>query len=450
MISLGCPKNVVDAEELLGQVEIAGHDIVTDPARAEVLIVNTCGFIQSAKEESIDAILDAVRYRTNGACRSLIVTGCLVQRYGNELSAEIPEADALVGLGGADQIAETIARTLAGERLVDVRKPSAWWTAYRKRVLSTSPWTAYLRIADGCDNRCTYCAIPDIRGSFRSRPERVLLEEARALAESGVKELNLVAQDVTRYGLDAEGALTLPRLLDELAAIEGVSWIRLLYCYPTRITDELIRTVADNEKVCEYLDIPLQHCADRILKAMGRAGGKDDYLRTIDLVRERCADVAVRTTFITGFPGETEADFGELMEFVEQVRFDRAGVFTYSDEDGTPASGLPDKVHASSSRRRARLLMELQQGISLARNREMIGRRMEVLVEYIEDGMRVARSRRDAPEIDGLVYVEGSSAQPGDFANVLITGARAYDLIACACEHSDRLPTEKDTEVLNG
>lgn len=430
LISLGCPKNVVDAEEILGEVQRAGHSIESDPALAEVLIVNTCGFIQSAKEESIDAILDAVRYKTNGACRSVIVTGCLAQRYGAELAAEIPEADGFFGVGASNQIAEILATTLDGKRSVEINAPDSWWLETRSRVLSTAPWTAYLRVADGCDNRCAYCAIPDIRGGFRSRLEKDVIAEAKVLVDSGVKELNLVAQDVTRFGSDTEGALVLPRLLDGLSSLDGLQWIRLLYCYPTRITDELIRTIAANEKVCSYIDVPLQHCSDRVLKAMGRHGSKQQYLDLFDRIRDLCPNAALRTTFIVGFPGETEDDFEELMEFVQTVKFDRMGAFPYSREDGTPAASFAKQVGKRTAESRMHRLMTLQQGISLEQNRSLLGRKMDVLVEATVGNTVIGRSYRDAPEIDGRVSVEGSSASAGDIISVEITGYEHYDLFA--------------------
>jgi len=430
LISLGCPKNVVDAEEILGEVEKAGHEIESDPTRAEVLIVNTCGFIRSAKEESIDAVLDAVRYKTNGACRSVIVTGCLAQRYGAELAEELPEADAFIGLKESRDIARVISRTLRGDRVVEVGEPSAWWLKSGNRVLSTPPWTAYLRVADGCDNRCTYCAIPGIRGGFRSRPERDVLDEARALADAGVKELNLIAQAITRYGTDTAGEQRLPGLLGKLSAVDGIRWIRLLYCYPTKISDDLIRTIAANEKVCKYIDVPLQHCSDRILRAMGRRGSKQEYLDLFARIREECPAAALRTTFMVGFPGETEEEFEELMDFVRRVRFDRMGVFCYSAEDGTQAALLPDKVNRSTTNSRYRRLMELQREISLGRNKELIGSRLEVLVESVEGKSAVGRSYRDAPDIDGVVYLENPGrAAPGDFIAAEVTEARDYDLV---------------------
>jgi len=430
LISLGCPKNVVDAEEILGQVEKAGHEIEVDPAGAEVLIVNTCGFIQSAKEESIEAILHAIRYKTDGACRSVIVTGCLAQRYGGELAREIAEADGFVGLGKAERIPMLINQTLGGERAVEIGEPSAWWTQSRSRILSTAPWTAYLRVADGCDNRCTYCAIPDIRGGFRSRPEQHILDEAGALADAGVKELNLIGQDVTRYGLDTEGNLSLAPLLDKLAAIRGIRWIRLLYCYPTRITEDLTRALAGNDKVCKYLDVPLQHSSDRVLRAMGRQGSRQEYLDLLGRTRAACPEVALRTTFIVGFPGETEADFEDLLDFVSRARFDRVGVFRYSAEEGTPAASMADQVSRRTADRRHRALMALQQEISRQKNESLVGRAMDILVERVEGDTAVGRSHRDAPDIDGLVYVTGARCQPGAFVRAEITGAGEYDLSA--------------------
>ena len=429
LISLGCPKNVVDAEEILGEVEKAGHEIEADPSAAEVLIVNTCGFIQSAKEESIDAMLDAVRYKTNGGCRSVIVTGCLAQRYGEQLAGELPEADAFLGLRESRGIADVIARTLDGSRVIEVGEPASWWTKGGNRILSTAPWTSYLRVADGCDNRCTYCAIPGIRGGFCSRPEQDILSEAEALADSGVMELNLVAQEITRFGMDTAGTQRLSWLVDKLAAIEGIRWIRLLYCYPTRVSGELIETIAANEKVCKYIDIPLQHCSDRILRMMNRQGSKQEYLDLFARIAERMPDAALRTTFIIGFPGETEDDFEELVDFVRRVRFDRMGVFSYSTEEGTPAAALPGKVGKSIVERRVRDLMKVQQEISLEKNKSLIGRELEVLVESVNGKSAVGRSYRDAPEIDGVVHINSSKGlRPGDFAGVRVTDAREHDL----------------------
>lgn len=330
VINLGCPKNRVDAEEILWEADKAGYEIENNPLNADVLIVNTCGFIESAKEESIAAVLDAVRCKTEGPCRAVIVTGCLAQRYGGDLAKDLPEVDAIIGLGRSGEIAKVIERTLDGEHIIEVEEPDKWWTKPKCRILSTPPWTAYLRIADGCDNRCTYCAIPNIRGGFASRPEDDILAEARGLAELGVKELNLVGQDITRYGFDTSGKYCLSKLIEKLAMLDGIRWIRLLYCYPTRVTDELIKTIANNEKVCKYLDIPLQHCSDRILGAMGRQGTGSLYRRLFERIRSECPEITLRTTFIVGFPGETEKDFEELLAFVDDIKFDRLGAFIYS------------------------------------------------------------------------------------------------------------------------
>lgn len=434
LISLGCPKNTVDAEEILGETLKAGHEIETDPSQADVLIVNTCGFIQSAKEESIDAVLDAIRFKTDGACRSVIVSGCLAQRYGDELAKEIPEADAFIGVGRASEIALIIEGTLGGARVLHFERREAWWTETRSRVLSTAPWTAYVRVADGCDNRCSYCAIPDIRGGFASRPEESIVREVQGLAEQGVREINLVAQDVTRYGLDTQGTLALPGLLDKLSDIDGIDWIRLLYLYPSRVTDELIRSIAGNDKVCKYVDIPLQHCSERVLGDMRRPGNRAQYADLIERVREAIPGVALRTTFIVGFPGETDEDFAELEQFISETRFDRMGVFVYSVEDGTPAADLPARVPERTAKSRLHRLMKLQQGISLEKNRELIGSRIQVLIERMDGETGIGRSHRDAPDIDGVVYVHGSNASPGDMVWAEVTGATHYDLTASCDE----------------
>lgn len=423
LVSLGCPKNVVDAEEILWEVERAGHEIVSDPAEAEALIINTCGFIQSAKEESIEAILDAVRRKTDSVCRFVVVTGCLVERYGAELIDELPEVDAFVGLGRAGDIPAVLAGSLSPET---GRNPG-WWIKSKGRVLSTPPWTAFLRVADGCDNRCSYCAIPSIRGGFRSRRERDVLDEAKALADSGVLEINLVAQDTTRYGEDLGGGESLARLLDRLSDIEGLRWIRVLYCYPTRISTELIRVFASGDKVCKYVDVPLQHSSEPVLRAMGRKGSGDEYLKLFERIRSACPDVALRTTFLVGFPGETEEDFASLLGFVERARFDRVGVFTFSPEDGTAAAGMKGRVPKRTADRRARELLALQKGISLEKNRGLIGRNLDVLVESSGKG----RSYRDAPEIDGFVSIRGGGVRPGSIVKVEIVDARAHDLTAC-------------------
>ncbi len=459
MISLGCPKNLVDAEEMLGEIREAGHEIESDLAQADVLIVNTCGFIQPAKKESMEAIVDAIRHKTDGACRSVIVTGCLAQRYGAALAEELPEVDGFVGLGRSGEIGKVISRTLSGAKVLSIGEPTAWWTESRARVLSTPPWTAYLRVADGCDNRCSYCTIPEIRGAFRSRREEDILAEAQALARHGVKEINLIGQDITRYGLDIYGDQRLPSLLDRLSDIGGVRWIRLLYCYPTRITAELIDVVARNDKVCNYIDVPFQHCSDRLLRAMRRQGSRREYLDLIARLRDACPSVVLRTTFIVGFPGETDAEFEDLMSFVEEAQLEQVGAFLYSREDGTAAAEFPGQVAKRTARARFRRLMEVQQGISLARNQELVGTCLEVLVERIQGDVAVGRSYRHAPDIDGVVYVEGGRVTPGRFVLTTITQATHYDLLAvcdqeeacqpaeCAGERVNDARSEKVTEV---
>ena len=435
-MSLGCPKNLVDSEGALGEIVGAGHEIVTDQARADVIVVNTCGFIESARQESIEAIGQALEYKKRGSCGAVVVIGCLSQRF----AVPDEEIDALLGIGHAGKLADAIDRALAGERTHDAACPTEQWLEPGARVLSTPPWTAYIKVSDGCSNRCAYCAIPDIRGPYRSRPEGLILDEAKRLADAGVKELVLVGQDLTQYGEDlrmgnGEWGMgnapkpTLAGLVRKLNDIDALRWIRLMYCYPTKVTPELIDAIADCERVVKYVDLPLQHADDDILKAMNRRGSADVYARVIDDLRAACPEIALRTTFIVGFPGETEAAFGKLLEFVERIRFDRVGAFTYSREEGTPAASLGRRVPRKTAMSRYDRLMRLQQGISLERNRRFVGEKMEVLVEgATEDGM-FGRSYRDAPEIDGLVYLPGSRAEPGTFVESTIADATEYDLV---------------------
>lgn len=429
MISLGCPKNTVDSEEMLGTIIDAGHTIVNDPSVADIIIVNTCAFIKSAKEESIDAILEAIQYKSK-QCRAVIVTGCLVQRYGHELAAEIPEVDAFVGLGSVGDISKAIANVLDGAKYNDFARKDGWWKSNRNRLLSTGQGTAYLRIADGCDNRCAYCAIPDIRGAYASRDMADVIDEAKRLADLGVKELNLIAQDITKYGTDVSGGPTICDLIDALSGINGIEWIRLLYCYPTRISHQLIDIIASNDKVCKYLDIPLQHSSNRILRMMNRAGTREEYLELFESIREASPDISLRTSFIVGFPGETQEDFYDLMDFMEKVRFDKAGVFRYSREDGTPAYSMHEQVPGGIANQRYNILMQLQQKISLEKNKATIGKKLRVLVEST-NGKIIGRSYKDAPDIDGVVIIDKAitNVRPGDFIDVLIVGAQHYDLV---------------------
>jgi len=430
LVSLGCPKNLVDSEEALGEIVQAGHELVTDKSRAKVIVINTCGFIEAARAESVEAILDALEYKRAGNCAAVIVVGCLSQRFGADLALELPELDAILGISHAGEIVGAIESALAGKRTTDHRTPSGDWVENTRRVRSTPPWTAYLKVSDGCDNRCSYCAIPDIRGPFRSRPERLVLNEAKRLADSGVRELVLVGQDLTKYGEDWERPNLLPGLLEELNQISGLRWIRLLYCYPTRVTPELVQAVAGLEKVVKYIDLPLQHGDDSILRAMNRRGTSEDYLRVIDELREQMPGIALRTSMIVGFPGETQTAFANLLRFVERIRFDRLGAFTYSREEGTPASRMRQRVSSKTAAARRDELMRLQQQISLERNRAFVGAKIEVLVEGRSEDSVFGRSYRDAPEIDGLVHVRGSKARPGEFVRATVTSADEYDLAA--------------------
>lgn len=429
LVSLGCPKNLVDSEGALGDIARAGHEIVTDSTRADVIVVNTCGFIESARQESVDAVLEAVELKNSGKCRAVVVIGCLSQRFGDELAKAEPGIDAILGISHTGRLAGAIEAALEGKSVSDVPPPGREWVEHEARIVSTPPWTAYLKISDGCDNRCSYCAIPGIRGPYRSRPEPLIIDEAMRLVECGVKELILVGQDLTQYGIDRGEPDALPPLVEKLGALDGVRWIRLMYCYPTRVTRRLIDVMASSERVAKYLDIPLQHGDDSVLCAMNRQGASEDYLKLIDELRAAVPEIALRSSFIVGFPGETEAAFGNLLAFVEKIQFDRVGVFAYSREEGTPAARIRGRVPRKEAERRRDVLMRAQQAISLAKNRALIGRRLEVLVEgETEDGV-FGRSYRDAPEVDGLVYITGSKAAPGEFVAATVTDAGEYDLI---------------------
>ncbi|MHB9037714.1 MAG: 30S ribosomal protein S12 methylthiotransferase RimO [Armatimonadota bacterium] len=429
LISLGCPKNLVDSEGALGEIAQAGHQIITDQGRADVIVVNTCGFIEGAREESVEAVLDALQYKDSGDCKAVIVMGCLSQRFSSELAAEMPEVDAFLGISHPGKLAETIDSVLEGKRLIDASEPPPDWCEHTPRVQSTPPWTAYLKVSDGCDNRCAYCAIPDIRGRFRSRPEEFIIDEAKRLADNGVREVVLVGQDLTQYGADLGRPNSLPGLLERLNAVDGLHWVRLLYCYPSKVTPELIEAIASCEKVVKYMDMPIQHGDDGVLRAMNRKGNVEQYLRVIDDLRERIPEIALRSTFIVGFPGETDAAFESLLGFVERIRFDRVGVFAYSREEGTPAYSMKPRVNRKIAAARVKRLMELQQGISFEKNHSLIGRTMQVLVEGITDEAAFGRSYRDAPEIDGLVYIRGGEVSLGEFVDVEITEASEYDLV---------------------
>jgi ribosomal protein S12 methylthiotransferase len=432
LISLGCPKNLVDSEVMLGLLQEAGYEITGQPAAADILLVNTCGFIGDAKQESIATILEYAAYKQTARCRHLVVTGCLAQRYPAELLAEIPEIDAIVGTGDYPQIVRILRETTAGKGPNQVGGPELPETCTLPRVRSTPSYTAYLKIAEGCGHRCSYCIIPQLRGPLQSRPLEAVTQEARAMAEAGVREIILIAQDTTQYGIDRYGSPQLATLLTQLAAIEPLQWIRLLYAYPTNFPPELITVLAREPKICNYLDLPLQHCNDEILRRMYRKTRKADIIRLISDLRDKIPGIALRTTFIVGFPGETEAQFTELLDFIRDMEFDRVGIFAYSQEEGTPAGALPDQVPEAVKSERYHRAMSLQQGIARAANQQMIGRELLVLTEgkssrpgYSWSG----RSYRDAPEIDGLVHFRHPKCQPGEFIRVTVTGADAYDLL---------------------
>lgn len=439
VVSLGCPKNLVDSETMLGLIHEEKYEITNDPSEAEIIIVNTCGFIESAKEESINTILQMAEYKKSGSCKYIIVTGCLSQRYAEELFSELPEADAIAGVEVYDEIGSIIKRVMNGERFIMLErsKPDVIYTSketFLPRILTTPSYTAYLKIAEGCDNCCSYCAIPKIRGPYRSKPMEQVLKEAKALAANGVKELIVVAQDTTRYGEDLPGGkLLLADLLKELNKIESLKWIRVMYCYPNNFTDELIETFASLDKVCKYVDLPLQHASNRLLASMNRYDTREEVETLLAKLRKRIPGIVIRTTFIVGFPGETDADFEELKEFVEQQRFENAGVFAYSQEEGTVAGAMPDQIPDEIKQERYHELMALQAQISEEIHKETEGQTLEVLVEGIEEdgsGLHYGRSYREAPDIDGLVFIENpGDIKSGCFVNVNILQGFTYESV---------------------
>lgn len=439
VVSLGCPKNLVDSETMLGLIHEENYEITNDPSEAEIIIVNTCGFIESAKEESINTILQMAEYKKSGSCKYIIVTGCLSQRYAEELFNELPEADAIAGVEVYDEIGSIIKRVMNGERFIMLErsKPDVIYTSketFLPRILTTPSYTAYLKIAEGCDNCCSYCAIPKIRGPYRSKPMEQVLKEAKALAENGVKELIVVAQDTTRYGEDLPGGkLLLADLLKELNKIESLKWIRVMYCYPNNFTDELIETFASLDKVCKYVDLPLQHASNRLLASMNRYDTREEVETLLAKLRKRIPGTVIRTTFIVGFPGETDADFEELKEFVEQQRFENAGVFAYSQEEGTVAGAMPNQIPDEIKQERYHELMALQAQISEEIHKDIEGQTLEVLVEGIEEdgsGLHYGRSYREAPDIDGLVFIENpGDIKPGCFVKVNILQGFTYESV---------------------
>ena len=439
MISLGCDKNLVDSEKMLGLLAEGGYTIVEEEAEADAIVINTCCFIHDAKEESIETILEMASWKEKGRLKALVITGCLAQRYKDEIAKELPEVDAVIGISGYTEIVPVLdallkeAQTEEEHPLVccpsiDLLTPSL----SDKRMVTTGSYTAYLKIAEGCNKRCTYCVIPYIRGRYRSFPMEDLLDEAGRLVEGGAKELILIAQETTVYGMDLYGKKMLPELLHRLCGLEGLDWIRILYCYPEEITDELIQVMKEEEKICHYLDIPIQHSEDSILKRMGRKTDRAELTELIGKLRREIPDIILRTTLITGFPGETEEEFERMKEFVEQMRFDRLGVFTYSPEEGTKAADMEGQIDEECKEARRDAVMELQQQISAEKAASMVGKEMSVLIEgYLyEEDIYVGRTYMDAPKVDGNVFVRSEEEMiSGDIVPVRITGASEYDLM---------------------
>lgn len=431
-ISLGCDKNLADSEEMLGLLTAGGHEITDDETQADAIVINTCCFIKDAKEESVETILEMAEYKKTGSCHALIVTGCMAQRYQKEIIEEVPEVDAVLGTTSYGDIVKALEEAVAGNHFEEFRDIDYLPDTGSKRVLTTGGHFGYLKIAEGCDKHCIYCIIPKLRGKFRSVPMERLIAQAEDMAEQGVKELILVAQETTVYGRDLYGKKSLHILLKKLCEIRGIRWIRILYCYPEEIYDELIETIRDEKKICHYLDIPIQHASDRILKRMGRRTSKQELIDIVGKLRREIPDIVLRTTLITGFPGETEEDHEELKEFVDEMEFDRLGVFTYSPEENTPAAEMADQVPEEVKEERRDELMELQQEISYDRGQDRIGQELLVMIEgkVADESAYIGRTYGDAPKVDGYIFVQtGELLMTGDFAKVRVTGALEYDLI---------------------
>ena len=431
-ISLGCDKNLADSEEMLGLLTAGGHEITDDETQADAIVINTCCFIKDAKEESVETILEMAEYKKTGSCHALIVTGCMAQRYQKEIIEEVPEVDAVLGTTSYGDIVKALEEAVAGNHFEEFRDIDYLPDTGSKRVLTTGGHFGYLKIAEGCDKHCTYCIIPKLRGKFRSVPMERLIAQAEDMAEQGVKELILVAQETTVYGKDLYGKKSLHILLKKLCEIRGIRWIRILYCYPEEIYDELIETIRDEKKICHYLDIPIQHASDRILKRMGRRTSKQELIDIVGKLRKEIPDIVLRTTLIPGFPGETEEDHEELKEFVDEMEFDRLGVFTYSPEENTPAAEMADQVPEEVKEERRDELMELQQEISYDRGQDRIGQELLVMIEgkVADESAYIGRTYGDAPKVDGYIFVQtGELLMTGDFAKVRVTGALEYDLI---------------------
>ncbi|QNM05893.1 30S ribosomal protein S12 methylthiotransferase RimO [Qiania dongpingensis] len=431
-VSLGCDKNLVDSEVMLGFLGRAGYQFTDDESEADIIVVNTCCFIGDAKEESISTLLEMAKQKETGRCKVLIAAGCLAQRYKREVLEEIPEVDGILGTASCDKITEVVEETLEGKKCEEFESLDRQRTEEEGRVVTTGGHYAYLKIAEGCDKHCTYCVIPSVRGRYRSVPLDELVKEVEQLSEGGVRELILVAQETTLYGVDLYGKKMLPVLLKKLAFISGIHWIRLLYCYPEEITDELIEVVKTEEKICHYMDIPIQHASDRILKRMGRKTDRQEITKRICRLREEIPDIAIRTTMITGFPGETEEDMEELLDFVDEMEFDRLGVFPYSQEEDTPAAVMDGQVPEEVKNERRNQVMELQQEIAFAHGEEMVGEVLEVFIEgkVADESAYVGRTYMDAPGVDGYIFVNTElELMSGMFVRVKVTGAVDYDLI---------------------
>ncbi|MDD6665262.1 MAG: 30S ribosomal protein S12 methylthiotransferase RimO [Eubacterium coprostanoligenes] len=429
MISLGCPKNQVDGEALLAKLAQAGYQIVNEIENSDVMIVNTCGFIEDAKREAIDTILEVAQYKEAGLISAIVVTGCLAERYQDEILKEMPEVDAVIGIGANSDIVKVCDKALCGIKTSNFPN-KCYLPLDGERMLSTPPHWAYLKIAEGCDNRCAYCAIPGIRGNFRSRTIESVVDEAKSLVNRGVKEIILVAQDTTKYGQDLYGEYSLDKLLKELVKIDGLEWIRLFYCYPQRITDSLIDVIANEDKVCKYIDIPLQHSDATVLKNMNRVGDGNDYRVLLNKMREAIPGLALRTTFMVGFPGETDKQFENLCEFVKDIKFDKMGCFTFSPEEDTPAFDMKNQIDEDVKKRRQEVLMNAQFFITEASNKGRVGNVYKVIVDSFADGKYTGRSYMDSPEIDsGIIFTSNKELNIGDFVDVKITDFDGYDLI---------------------
>lgn len=429
MISLGCPKNQVDGEALLAKLAQAGYQIVNEIENSDVMIVNTCGFIEDAKREAIDTILEVAQYKEAGLISAIVVTGCLAERYQDEILKEMPEVDAVIGIGANSDIVKVCDKALCGIKTSNFPN-KCYLPLDGERMLSTPPHWAYLKIAEGCDNRCAYCAIPGIRGDFRSRTIESVVDEAKSLVNRGVKEIILVAQDTTKYGQDLYGEYSLDKLLKELVKIDGLEWIRLFYCYPQRITDSLIDVIANEDKVCKYIDIPLQHSDATVLKNMNRVGDGNDYRVLLNKMRGAIPGLALRTTFMVGFPGETDEQFENLCEFVKDMKFDKMGCFTFSPEEDTPAFDMENQIDEDVKKRRQEVLMNAQFFITEASNKSRVGNVYKVIVDSFADGKYTGRSYMDSPEIDsGIIFTSNKELNIGDFVDVKITDFDGYDLI---------------------